>query len=293
MTATGANADRAIRALSRVMDAQPTQDGAGVSLFRAIGQPALGELDPFLLLDELHSDRADDYIAGFPSHPHRGFETLSYMVSGEMRHLDSQGNRGVVGSGGVQWMRAGRGIVHSETPAQSDGLLWGYQLWINLPAARKMDAPAWHDIPTGQIPVVPLTNDGFIRVIAGRGIAETPGPVVRDDIDMVFLDVQLSPHSTLEQPIPSGHNAFVYMADGAVIFGDGDGAEGSRVAERQIGVLGAGEGVRATSGDRPARFLLIAGRPIGEPVARYGPFVMNTQQEIARAIRDFQNGVLV
>ena len=290
MTATSDS--NTVRELSRVLGAQPTQDGAGVSLFRAIGQPALGELDPFLLLDELHSDRADDYIAGFPSHPHRGFETLSYMVSGEMRHLDSQGNRGVVGSGGVQWMRAGRGIVHSETPAQSDGLLWGYQLWVNLPAARKMDAPAWYDMPAAQIPVVDLANDGFMRVIAGRGIAELPGPVVRDDIDMVFLDIQLAPHSQLEQPVPCGHNAFVYMADGRATFGGDAEADGARVAARQVGLLGAGGRVRATTGDEPARFLLIAGRPIGEPIARYGPFVMNTQQEIARAIHDFQNGVL-
>ena len=155
------------RAVKRVLKAQATQDGAGVSLFRAIGIPALREVDPFLLLDEMHSDQPDDYIAGFPSHPHRSFETLSYMVSGKMRHRDSRGNEGVVDSGGVQWMSAARGIIHSEIPEQDDGLLWGYQLWINLPAAKKMDEPQYHDIPAEEIPTVALQDGGFIKVIAG------------------------------------------------------------------------------------------------------------------------------
>ena len=280
---------RAVKWLSK---AQPTQDGAGVSLFRAIGQPALRELDPFLLLDEMHSDRADDYIAGFPSHPHRGFETLSYMVSGEIRHRDSQGNEGVVGSGGVQWMRAARGIVHSEIPAQADGLLWGYQLWVNLPAAHKMDDPDYRDIAADALPTVPLNDDGFIKVIAGRGISETPGPVVRDDIDLVFLDISLAPHSRLKQTLPAGHAAFAYVAEGQVEFGCGSFNSPATLGEREVAVFDDGNLVTAITDDSPARFLLIAGKPIGEPIVREGPFVMNTKAEIATAIRDYQSGAL-
>lgn len=280
---------RAVKWLSK---AQPTQDGAGVSLFRAIGQPALRELDPFLLLDEMHSDRADDYIAGFPSHPHRGFETLSYMVSGEMRHRDSQGNEGVVGSGGVQWMRAARGIVHTEIPAQDEGLLWGYQLWVNLPAAHKMDDPDYRDIAADALPTVALNDDGFIKVIAGRGIAENPGPVVRDDIDLVFLDISLAPHSRLKQTLPAGHAAFAYVAEGQVEFGCGSFNSPATLGEREVAVFDDGNLVTAITDNSPARFLLIAGKPIGEPIVREGPFVMNTKAEIATAIRDYQRGAL-
>lgn len=280
------------RAVKRVSKAQSTQDGAGVSLFRAIGQPALRELDPFLLLDEMHSDQADDYIAGFPSHPHRGFETLSYMVSGEMRHRDSRGNEGVVKSGGVQWMRAARGIVHSEIPDQSDGLLWGYQLWVNLPAAHKMDKPDYRDIPEEAVPTVRLHDGGFIKVIAGTGFADSPGPVVRDDIELVFLDVRLAPHARLKQTLPAGHAAFAYVADGQVEFGCGSFNSPATLGERELAVFDDGNFVTAITDDSAARFLLIAGKPIGEPIVREGPFVMNTKAEIATAIRDYQRGAL-
>lgn len=280
------------RAVKRVSKAQSTQDGAGVSLFRAIGQPALRELDPFLLLDEMHSDQADDYIAGFPSHPHRGFETLSYMVSGEMRHRDSQGNEGVVGSGGVQWMRAARGIVHSEIPAQSDGLLWGYQLWVNLPAAHKMDKPDYRDIPAEAVPTVRLNDGGFIKVIAGTGIADSPGPVLRDDIELVFLDVCLAPHARLKQTLPASHAAFAYVADGQVEFGCSSFNSPAVLGERELAVFDNGNFVTAITDDSAARFLLIAGKPIGEPIVREGPFVMNTKAEIATAVRDYQRGAL-
>jgi redox-sensitive bicupin YhaK (pirin superfamily) len=278
--------------VKRVAKAQSTQEGAGVSLFRAIGQPALRELDPFLLLDEMHSDQVDDCIAGFPSHPHRGFETLSYMVSGEMRHRDSQGNEGVVGSGGVQWMRAGRGIVHSEIPAQSDGLLWGYQLWVNLPAAQKMDRPDYRDIAAEAVPTVRLDDGGFIGVIAGSGIAGSPGPVVRDDIELVFLDISLAPHARLKQTLPAGHTAFAYVADGQVEFGCSSFNSPATLGEREIAIFDDGNFVTAITDDSAARFLLIAGKPIGEPIVRDGPFVMNTKAEIATAIRDYQRGVL-
>ena len=280
------------RAVKWVAKAQPTQDGAGVSLFRAIGQPALRELDPFLLLDEMHSDRADDYIAGFPSHPHRGFETLSYMVSGEMRHRDSQGNQGVVGSSGVQWMRAARGIVHSEIPAQTNGLLWGYQLWVNLPAAHKMDKPDYRDIPAAAVPSVMLNDGGFIKVIAGTGIADSPGPVVRDDIELVFLDVSLAPHARLRQTLPAGHAVFAYVSGGQVEFGCGSLNSPATLGERELAVFDDGNFVTAITDGSPARFLLIAGKPIGEPIVRQGPFVMNTKAEIATAILDYQSGAL-
>ncbi len=280
------------RAVKRVLKAQATQDGAGVSLYRAIGSRALGEVDPFLLLDEMHSDQPDDYIAGFPSHPHRGFETLSYMVSGKMRHRDSRGNEGVVDSGGVQWMSAARGIVHSEIPEQEDGLLWGYQLWINLPAANKMDEPQYRDIPAAAIPTVARQDGGFIKVIAGAGIAEQPGPVVRDDIGLVFLDVFLPPHARLTQPLPKGHAVFAYVANGEVEFGCGGYNSPALVHERTIAVFDEGDHVSAVTDDSSARFLLIAGQPIKEPIVRHGPFVMNTLAEIKQAIRDFQSGAL-
>lgn len=278
------------RAVRRVTKAQATKDGAGVSLFRAIGQPALRDLDPFLLLDEMHSDRPDDYIAGFPFHPHRGFETLSYMVNGAMRHRDNQGNEGIVGSGGVQWMRAGRGIVHSEIPEQADGLLWGYQLWINLPAEHKLDTPLYRDIPADTIPELALDDGGLVRVIAGTAIADKPGPVVRDDIDLIFLDIALGPHARLQQTLPAGHAAFAYVADGQVEFGCGSFNSPASLCAREIAVFDEGNFVTAVTDESTSRFLLIAGRPIGEPIVREGPFVMNTKEEIRDAIRDYQSG---
>ncbi len=280
------------RAVKRVLKAQATQDGAGVSLYRAIGIPALRELDPFLLLDEMHSDQPDDYIAGLPSHPHRGFETLSYMISGKMRHRDSRGNEGVVDSGGVQWMSAARGIIHSEIPEQDDGLLWGYQLWINLPAAKKMDEPQYRDIPEENIPTVALQKGGFIKVIAGAGVADQPGPVVRDDIGLVFLDVFLAPHARLTQPLPKGHTVFAYVADGDVEFGGGSYNSPALVHERTVTVFDEGNHVSAVTDDSSARFLLIAGQPIKEPIVRHGPFVMNTKAQIKQAILDYQSGAL-
>jgi len=280
------------RAVKLVLKAQATQDGAGVSLYRAIGNPTLRAIDPFLLLDEMHSDRPEDYIAGFPPHPHRGFETLSYMVSGRMRHRDSRGNEGVVGSGGVQWMSAGRGIIHSEIPEQENGLLWGYQLWINLPAARKMDQPKYRDIPEKEIPTVKLKDGGFIKVIAGQRVSDKPGPVVRDDIGLVFLDVFLPRHARLTRPLPRGHTVFAYVADGEVGFGCGSYNSPATVHERTVAVFDDGDHVSAITDNSTARFLLVAGKALGEPIARHGPFVMNTQTEINQAIRDYETGTL-
>lgn len=258
MTRTSMKPQHAVcRAVKRLSKAQPTQGGAGVSLFRAVGQPALRELDPFLLLDEMHSERAEDYTAGLPSHPHRGFETLSYMVSGE-----------------------------------TDGLLWGYQLWVNLPAAHKMDDPRYLDIAADSLPTLVLNDDGFIKVIAGRGIAASPGPVVRDDIDLVFLDISLAPHSRLKQTLPAGHTALAYVAEGQVEFGCGSFNSPATLGGREVAVFDDGNAVTAITDDVSARFLLIAGKPIGEPIVRAGPFVMNTKAEIATAIHDYQRGAL-
>jgi len=280
------------RAVIRVRKAHATRDGAGVSLYRAIGNRTLPEIDPFLLLDEMRSDNPDDYIAGFPSHPHRGFETLSYMISGKMHHRDSHGNEGLVGSGGAQWMRAARGIIHAEMPEQDEGVLWGYQVWINLPAAMKMDYPHYLDIPAQDIPRLALKDGGFINVIAGDVIAGQPGPVVREDIDLIFLDVQLSAHARLRQPLPKGHTALAYLTEGEAEFGCGSNNSPARVRERTLVVFDDGDHVSAVTDHRPARLLLLAARPIEEPIVREGPFVMNTQAEIHQAILDFQNGVL-
>jgi len=278
------------RAVKRVSKAQATQDGASVSLFRAIGQPALRELDPFLLLDEMHSEQPEDYIAGFPIHPHRGFETLSYMVSGAMYHRDTQGNEAVVGSGGVQWMRAGRGIVHTEIPQQVDGLFWGYQLWVNLPAKYKPDSPEYRGVPPDAIPEAALDKGGFVRVIAGGDIAAQPGPIVRDDIELVFLDVGLARHSRFRQILPAGHTAFAYVSQGQVEFGCGSFNSPATLGARELALFDDGNFVTAVTDESPGRFLLVAGRPIGEPIVREGPFVMNTKDEIREAIKDYQSG---
>ena len=277
------------RAVERALQAQGTQDGAAVSLYRAIGIPALREIDPFLLLDEMHSHQPDDYIAGFPSHPHRGFETLSYMVSGKMRHRDSRGNEGVVDSGGVQWISAARGIIRSEIPEQDDGLLWGYQLWINRPSAKKMDEPQYRDIPAAEIPTVALQGGGFIKVIAGEGIVNQLGPGARDDIGLVFLDVFLPPHARLAQPLPEGHTVFAFVADVEVEWGCGSYNSPALVRERTVAVFEEGDHGSAITDDSSARFLLIAGQPIKEPIERHGPFVMNTQVEINQATLDYRS----
>ena len=278
------------RAVKLVLKAQATQDGAGVSLYRAIGNPALQEIDPFLLLDEIHSGRPADYAAGFPLHPHRGFETLSYIVHGRMRHRDSRGNEGIIESGGIQWMSAARGILHSEIPDQDGGLFWGYQLWINLPAAKKMDEPKYSGIPAERIPTLALKDNGFIKVIAGEDITDQPGPVVRGDIDLVFLDVYLPPHARLFQPLPKEHTVFAYLADGEVEFGCGSCNSPALIRDRTVVVFDAGDHVSAITEDSDARFLLIAGQPLDEPIARQGPFVMNTKDEIDQANLDYKNG---
>ena len=271
------------REVGRVVRGMAASDGAGVKLNRVIGGPDLPQLDPFLLLDEFRSDDAADYLAGFPEHPHRGFETVTYMLAGRMRHRDNQGNTGLLGPGSVQWMTAGRGIVHSEMPEQENGLMQGFQLWVNLPAKDKMTAPRYQDIEPGRIPEVESTG-ARVRVIAGsyRGVR---GPVQADATAPLYLDVFLE-DGEFEAAVPVEHNAFVYVYEGSLE------VAGRAVTRGELAVLRGGDKVAASAGAAGARFILVAGRPLKEPVARYGPFVMNRPEEIQQAMRDFTEGRL-
>ncbi len=272
------------RTITRRVRGQPASDGAGVRLTRVIGQSALDMLDPFLLLDEFGSDQPGDYIAGFPDHPHRGFETVTYMLDGRMRHGDNQGNSGLLESGSVQWMTAGRGIVHSEMPEQEEGLMRGFQLWVNLPAKDKMSAPRYQDIAPEKIPEIEPVVGVTVRVVAGR-FGDTEGPVAGIATQPLYLDIALAPGATLEVPVPAGHNAFAYVFEG-----DGVTLAGEDLDRSELAVLSDGDAVTLAAGDEAARVLLVAGRPLREPVARYGPFVMNTRQEIIQAVEDFNAG---
>jgi redox-sensitive bicupin YhaK (pirin superfamily) len=271
------------RPVVKLVRGRPASDGAGVKLTRVIGQPALPDLDPFLMLDEFRSDDAADYMAGFPDHPHRGFETVTYMLAGRMRHGDHKGNVGLLRPGSVQWMTAGRGIVHSEMPEQENGLMWGFQLWVNLPARDKMIEPRYQEFAPEAIPETTV-GGARVRVIAGR-VGDVEGPVRAIATEPVYLDVTLAPDAAFDAALPPGHAAFAYVFEGgAVEIG------GQRVARGELAVLGAGDVARLKAGSEAGRLILLAGRPLGEPVAKYGPFVMNTQQQIREAVADFQAG---
>jgi len=278
-----------VRHVSRVIKGMPATDGAGVELTRVIGQPALPMLDPFLLLDAFRSDRPEDYLAGFPSHPHRGFETVTYLLAGRMRHRDNAGHEGVIAPGGIQWMTAGRGIVHSEMPEQENGLLEGFQLWVNLPAAHKMDHPGYQEYPADQIPVESREGGVEIRVIAGVTSQGTRGPVVQPLTEPLYLDVRVPAGGEFTERLPDTHNAFVYVIQGPVTASDADGRAVHLVRD-DVGVLARGDVVRVESGNDATRFLVVAGRPLNEPVARGGPFVMNTRDEIQQAFEDYNQG---
>lgn len=276
------------RRLKQLVTGQATSDGAGVQLVRMIGQPALLDLDPFLLLDAFRSDNPDDYIAGFPPHPHRGFETVTYILDGRMRHQDNSGNEGVIEAGGIQWMTAGRGIVHSEMPEQEQGLLEGFQLWINLPAANKMDAPGYQEHDAARIP--PEQRDGArLKVIAGTTSQGTSGPVSQPLTDPLYLDVHLDAGAQFAEPIEPGHTAFVYVIDGEIEI-EGERGGQQPAGRDQLAVLGCGDRISLQASGLPARFLLIAGKPLHEPIARAGPFVMNTEAELRQAFADYQSG---
>jgi len=264
----------------------PTEDGAGVKLTRLVGTPELPDLDPMLMLDTFRSDDANDYIAGFPPHPHRGFETVSYMIKGRLQHRDNKGGEGLITDGGVQWMTAGRGVVHSEMPAQTGGAMFGFQLWVNLPAREKMTAPWYRDIRAEEIPNVALPGGASVKLVAGQ-IGDTKGPGPERATAPLIADVTLPANATLALPIPAGHNAFLYVFEGALSLGDDRRA----VQSGELAVLSDTGALTGTAGAQGARFLLVAGRPLREPVAKYGPFVMNTQNELRQAVNDFQRGL--
>jgi redox-sensitive bicupin YhaK (pirin superfamily) len=260
-------------------------DGDGVRLTRFIGGSDLPMVDPFLLLDCFGSDQPLDYIGGFPDHPHRGFETVTYMLAGRMRHKDSTGHEDVIGPGDVQWMTAGRGLIHSEMPEQAEGLMKGFQLWVNLPASDKMTAPTYRAVPNAEIPVEKMETGGFIKVIAGVTNSGTVGPIVITTVTPIFFDVTLEKDGVFTQAVPEGHQGFLYVIEGQLTVGP----QATVLTGASLGVLGPGDQVVATAGTSTTRFLLVSGREIGEPIVRYGPFVMNTRQEIMQAIQDFQN----
>ncbi len=279
--ASAAPAARA-RGVEQVYPAMPTRDGAGVSLSRSIGSRALPLLDPFLLLDEIRTDAPDEYLRGFPNHPHRGFETVTYMIHGSMEHRDSVGNQGRLVAGSAQWMTAGRGIVHSEMPKQESGLLWGFQLWVNLPARAKMMKPRYQDIPPAEIPELSLSG-ARTRLVAGE-LGGQRGPITGIEVEPTMLDTTLE-GARVELELRAGHRAFAYVLDGVAELG----ADAVQVPKGKLAVLG--DGASVALGGR-ARLLLLAARPIGEPVARRGPFVMNTEAELDQAVADYRSGRL-
>ena len=279
-----------LRSVLRTLEGVRTSDGAGVALTRIIGSPDLDMLDPFLLLDEFRSDQPGDYIAGFPDHPHRGFETVTYLLAGRMRHEDNQGHAGVIEAGGIQWMTAGRGIVHSEMPEQEDGLLWGFQLWVNLPADEKWVAPGYQEFPAAEIPTEERNAGAVVRVIAGETAEGTAGPVTGVSTQPLYLDVTLGAGGVLAEPLPQSHNAFLYVFEGAVNVVAAKGDSDSKIEAGHLAVLGAGERVHMVGDAASNRFLLVAGKQLNEPVARAGPFVMNTRQEVMDAFQDFREG---
>lgn len=276
------------RQITKIVKGMPATDGAGVELVRVIGQPALNMLDPFLLLDAFRSDNPDDYIGGFPDHPHRGFETVTYLLSGKMRHKDNAGHEGVIEAGGIQWMNAGRGIIHSEMPEQERGLLEGFQLWVNLPAANKMDQPGYQEYGPEQIPTE--SREGSeIRVITGTTSQGTCGPVVQSFTDPLYLDVSLQAEAVFTESVEYNHTAFIYGIAGETIGTDLNNSD-LTVHRDELAILGQGSEVRLQASSSGSRFLLISGKPLNEPVARGGPFVMNTDQEIRQAFSDYQSG---
>ena len=267
-----------------------TSDGAGVRLTRYIGSQQLDHLDPFLLLDFFQSDNPDDYIAGFPSHPHRGFETVTYLLAGRVRHEDNAGHAGIIETGGIQWMSAGRGIVHSEMPEQKDGQLAGFQLWVNLPAAKKMTAPRYQEFSSREIPVESRAQAVEIRVIAGDTSFGTQGPVRDVSTRPIYLDIALPPGQSFYEPVPTDYTAFVFVIDGPLRICGRTTEKDMLIAAKQLATLETGDRVHLAAENAPARCLLICGQPLKEPIARYGPFVMNTREEVLKAAHDFQSG---
>jgi redox-sensitive bicupin YhaK (pirin superfamily) len=271
-----------MRELQQVIDARPAQDGDGVQIHRLAGPRLTGVLNPFLMIDEINSDDAADYVGGFPEHPHRGFETITYMKAGRMRHCDHMGNEGVIGAGDVQWMTAGAGVLHSEMPEQEQGLLHGFQIWLNLPAAEKMKPAAYREITNADIPEQDLPGGGVVRVVAGKvtiNEQEQQGPLPEISTRPAFLDVQLAANESVELAFNPDSPALVYVYQGTT----------DTVTARQVGIYAKGSKLHLQAGSTGAQMLVLSGQPINEPLVQYGPFVMNTKQEIEQAMQDFRN----
>ncbi|MHB0936420.1 MAG: pirin family protein [Armatimonadota bacterium] len=277
-----------VRPIAEVLTAQPTLEGGGVHLRRAFGHEQLPKFDPFLLLDEFRSDNPEDYREGFPSHPHRGFETITYMLAGSIEHRDVLGNRGTIHAGGVQWMTAGSGIIHEEMPeGDPSGLLWGLQLWANLPAAQKMTPPRYQGFDAGEIPEITVSG-GRVRIIAGE-VNGVRGPVRDVAIAPEYLDVNLPPGTPFTHAVPPGHTVFALVLDGQGCFA----GEGDQIGEGQVVHYGDGDLVAVSTTDSSVRFILVSGKPLNEPVAWRGPVVMNTQEELREAFRELEEGTFI
>lgn len=272
------------RSVERLVQGIQTSDGAGVRLTRVLTQNLQKRLDPFLMLDAFRNENPDDYIGGFPDHPHRGFETVTYMLAGRMRHRDNAGNEGLLEPRGAQWMTAGSGLIHSELPEQEAGLMEGFQLWVNLPAKRKMIAPFYRDIPPSAIPEFTTDQGAHVRVIAGSS-HDVAGAVQRPDTEPLYLDIHLAAGSSFIQPVHAGFNAFTYTYRGVVRIGE------TLVPDRHMAILAnnGADSVRVEA-QEDARLILVAGKPLNEPIAQYGPYVMNTPEEIQQTLRDYKDG---
>ncbi|MAR36130.1 MAG: hypothetical protein CMG19_04905 [Candidatus Marinimicrobia bacterium] len=271
-----------VRKIEKIIQGVETSDGAGVNLTRIIGSPDLNMLDPFLLLDEFGSENPKDYISGFPPHPHRGFETITYMINGKFRHKDSAGNEGILSDGSVQWMTAGRGVIHSEMPEQTDGLVRGFQLWLNLPKELKMIRPSYYDIPQDRIPQIDIPG-GTIKIIAGKyNNIKGPG---NPHTGMFYHDVNLKKNTNFNKSLIDGWNVFIYVYEGNIMID-------SKVLKKDLAVMNSIGDLELHTVNDGAKFIIIGGKPLNEPVARGGPFVMNTKQEVLQAFSDYQNGLL-
>lgn len=274
------------RRVVKVTRGMPTEDGAGVKLTRLIGTPEIPDIDPILMLDNFGSDDPKAYIAGFPSHPHRGFETVSYMIQGSLKHKDNKGGEGIVTDGGVQWMTAGRGVVHSEMPAQTSGMMYGFQLWLNLPAKEKMRTPWYADIPAAEIPILTVGEGATAKLIAGAWNG-TKGAGPERPTDPFIADIALQAGTSVDVPVPTGHNAFAFVFQGSAKLGPA--AMARELVKGDLAVL-TDEDALSVTATKDARILIVAAKPLREPIAKYGPFVMNTQDELRQAFADFQSG---
>ena len=281
-----------VRQVARIIEPRPVTEGAGVRLIRSIATAELDHIDPFLLFDHFGSSNPADYMKGFPMHPHRGIETVTYMIRGRVNHKDSIGNSGSITDGDVQWMTSGRGILHEEMPRQIEGEMKGFQLWVNLPAKLKMTAPRYQNITSDQIPVVQHAEGVIIRVIAGE-VDGVSGPVKEIVADPIYLDVSLAPNTAFSQVVVSDHAAIAYIFEGEGIFGADESGQEPKVGQPRLMVFGGGDLVSARATDQGVRFLLMAGKPLNEPIARYGPFVMNTQAEIEQTLEELKNGTFI